>query len=74
MKRDPGLPELAKRDQVSIASETFCSLILLPSASGIDTVPIFSIWITYPAAVIKLMFLALLLINRLVLLQKWQDA
>lgn len=43
--------------------------LILPSASGIDRVPISSIWITYPV-VIKLMLLAFTSLNGIQLLQR----
>lgn len=50
------------------AKATFYSSILLPFASGIDTVPISSVRMTCSTTVTKLMLLALLLVNRLGLL------
>ena len=55
------------------AKATFYSSILLSSASGIDTMPISSVRMTCLAAVTKSMLLALLMVNRLGLLQRWRD-
>ena len=66
-------PKNIKLISHSSTKATFCSLILQPSANGIDMVPISSIRMTYLAAVMKSMLLALLLVNRLGLLQRWQD-
>lgn len=46
-----------------LANIILCNLILLLFASEMETVPISSIWITYPTAVTKLILFALRLLN-----------
>lgn len=66
-------PGKIKFESYSGTKAMFCSSIFLPSASKIDTVLISFIWMICPAAITKLIFLALILINRLWLLQRWQE-
>lgn len=55
------------------AGATLCNSILLSTASGIKTMPIFSLWITYLTTVTKSMFFTLKLLNIFQLLQRWRD-
>lgn len=56
------------------AKATLWSLIVVLSASGMETVPISSIRMTWPAAVMKLILLAQVLLKRCWLLYRCRDA
>lgn len=56
-------PKEIRFESYSGAKATFCKLILLLFVNGIDIIPISSVRMTYPIAVIKSMLLVLRLLN-----------
>lgn len=67
-------PNEIRFESQSGARATLWSSIVVPPANGMDTVPISSVRMTWPAAVTKSILLARVLLKRRQLLHKWRDA